>query len=341
MYTESDIDAAVAAGVLTPEAATALRSFTAQHRAGPAADEEHFRLLSGFNDIFVAIAALLMLVAAGWLGGRVLPGGGGLAVAALSWGLAEIFTRRRRMALPSILLLLGFVGGVFTAAAGLVAPTAADWFDNPDLRLAGCAALTAGAAWLHWRRFMVPITFAAGTGAVLLSIAILLLSLFPALRHAGMALPLLFTGGLATFALAMWWDGRDRLRVTRRSDVAFWLHLGAAPLIVHPIFASLGVLDAEGAETGAAAIALATYLGLAAVALAVDRRALLVSALIYVFYAIGTLFKAAGTPGATWALAALLIGSALLMLSAFWQRARRPVVSLLPAALQARLPPLA
>jgi hypothetical protein len=35
--------------------------------------------------------------------------------------------------------------------------------------------------------------------------------------------------------------------VTYKSDVAFWLHLASAPLITHPIFGMLGVLD--GNET--------------------------------------------------------------------------------------------
>jgi len=339
MYTDHDIDAAVAAGALSPEAAASLRDFTARRGAEPTADEEQVRLLSGFNDIFVAIAALLMLSAAGWLGGLLGASGGGLAVAALSWGLAELFTRRRRMALPSLLLLLSFVGGAFFATAGLLAPVGSLFTTEAGFRLAGCAAIAAAAAWLHWRRFMVPITLAAGVAAALLTIAALLLALFPALRQGGL-MPMSLAGGLATFALAMRWDCADRLRVTRRSDVAFWLHLAAAPMIVHPIFSMLGVLDGESAEATAAAIAIATYVALAAVALAVDRRALLVSALVYVFYAISTLFQAAGTPGATWALSALVIGSGLLLLSAFWQRARQPIVALLPASMQSRLPPL-
>jgi hypothetical protein len=47
------VEAAVAAGALTPEAATALRNYVAGARTTPAVDEEHFRLLTGFNDIFV------------------------------------------------------------------------------------------------------------------------------------------------------------------------------------------------------------------------------------------------------------------------------------------------
>src|SRR2546430_3225670 len=47
----------------------------------------------------------------------------------------------------------------------------------------------------------------------------------------------LFRSGM--FLFAMWWDGSDRARLTRRSDVAFWLHLLAAPMIVHPVFTLL------------------------------------------------------------------------------------------------------
>lgn len=87
-------------------------------------DEEQFPLLTGFNDIFVTIAAVILLVAVAWIGQFVGPqierNGpspvAGLFVAASAWGLAEYFTRERRMALPSIVLLV-FVGGVFAACA--------------------------------------------------------------------------------------------------------------------------------------------------------------------------------------------------------------------------------
>ena len=45
-------------------------------------------------------------------------------------------------------------------------------------------------------------------------------------------LPLVFAAGIAIFTYAMRWDISDRARQTRRSDVAFWLHLLAA---LHPI----------------------------------------------------------------------------------------------------------
>ena len=73
-------------------------------------------------------------------------------------------------------------------------------------------------------------------------------------------------------------------------------------------------------------------------ALAIDRRALLVSALAYVLYALTSLFEQAGAVELSFAITALIIGSALLLLSAFWHTARRGVVNTLPAALQSKLP---
>ena len=50
MYSESDIDGAVEAGVLSREAAAALRAHVATVRAMPAVDEESFRLLRHFME---------------------------------------------------------------------------------------------------------------------------------------------------------------------------------------------------------------------------------------------------------------------------------------------------
>jgi hypothetical protein len=341
MYSDDDLNAAVTAGVLTPDAAAALRSFVASQRATPAVDEEHFRLLTGFNDIFVAIAATLILLAMGWLGGAG-NGIGGITVAATSWGLAEYFTRKRRMALPSIILLIGFIAGVSIAVTGFIQPVdlfmrnATALHDGRGVLLALPAAAGAIGACMHWWRFRVPITVAAGAVAVTGLITSLSYALLPSMASA--ARPILLACGLAVFALAMGWDMSDRTRVTRRSDVAFWLHLSAAPMIVHPIFGMLGLLGHGETDIDKAAAAVAIYLALALVALMIDRRALLVSALVYVLYAISALLRAAGSLSASFALTALIIGSALLLLSAFWHRARRAVVEPLPAGMKNRLP---
>jgi hypothetical protein len=353
MYSDSDLDAAVAAGALSPDAASALRTYMDSRSASSPVDEEHFRLITGFNDIFVSIAAAILLFAVGWIGnamGANIDGDGpspfaGLLVAGTAWGLAEFFTKKRRMALPSILLLLAFTGGVLlTVFAALVLAIGEANFENSEravaLVIAASAAVAAGATWIHWRRFRVPITVAAGAATVV-GVAMALVAFAigdsPALKDTLLASGLVL--GIGVFLLAMWWDSSDRARQTRRSDVAFWLHLLAAPMIVHPIFSLAGLTDGD-ASIGEALVVLAVYVLLGLTALAIDRRALLVSALAYVLFALISLFREFGAVELNIALAAFVIGSGLLLLSAFWHSVRRSVVQPLPPGLQARLPVL-
>ena len=351
MYSDTDLEAAVAAGALSPDAAAALRNYVADRRMTPAVDEEHFRLITGFNDIFVGIAAAILLVAVGWIGqslGPKIDDAGpsplaGLFVAATAWGLAEFFTRRRRMALPSILLLLAFTGGMLMMAfTGIVLIAGTEVFEDNEraaaLAAAAAAAIAAGATWLHWRRFRVPITVAVGTATLVgLGLALVAYVVGEPEEMRDIILTAALLLGIGVFLFAMWWDGSDPRRETRRSDVAFWLHLLAAPLLVHPIFTLLGLNDGE-ANVGEGLLVLLVYVLLGIAALAIDRRALLVSALAYVLWALIDLFERFNVVELNFALAAFVIGSSLLLLSAFWHSARRAVVRPLPPSLQARLP---
>ncbi|HYD12325.1 MAG TPA: hypothetical protein VEC11_05720 [Allosphingosinicella sp.] len=359
MYSETDLEAAVAGGVLTADQATAFRDFVAAGRQLPAADEEHFRLLTGFNDIFVGIAATILLVAVGWIGqylGPKIEGFGPsplgpLLAAGTAWGLAEFFTLKRRMALPSIILLLAFAAGTFFAtwfAAVLIVGERNVSPQGMFVLAAAAAAVACAATWAHWRRFKVPITVAVGAAAVAALVIAVTASLLigsepdqltrsQELRIRSLLEATALLLGLGTFLFAMRWDASDRRRETRRSDVAFWLHLLAAPMIVHPVFSLLGLTDGQ-ASVGSALVVILLYVALALVALAIDRRALLISALAYVLWAINALFQQSGAIELSVALTALVIGSALLLLSAFWSNARRAVVGPLPEGLQAKLP---
>ncbi len=358
MYSDEDIDGAVGAGAFPAEAAEALRAYVAGARGtGNAVDEEQFRLLTGFNDIFVTIACALVIFAAAMLGAQAGHAvWGGLFVAAACWPMAEMFTRRRRMALPSIVLLLGWVIGLGFVGYGIgewLMPTHAEipqlggapytyllHYPWQEALIAGMAGLAAGlGALLHWWRFRVAITIAAAVGAGVL----LLLAAVAAVTNSELASntiipPAALVCGLGVFAYAMHWDLSDPERRSQRADIAFWLHLLAAPLIAHPLFHWMGVTS--GAELSAATVAgvLAIYLLFAGVALAVDRRALLVSALAYVLIALTQLFRDYGAVGTNVALTALIIGSALLALSAFWGVIRARLLGLLPAEITARLP---
>ena len=68
MYSQQEIDDAVASGVITADAADALRGHIERQRSNVIPDEEQFRLITGFNDIFVSIAAAILLFAVGWIG---------------------------------------------------------------------------------------------------------------------------------------------------------------------------------------------------------------------------------------------------------------------------------
>ena len=363
MYSQQELDDAVAAGVITPEAADALRGYIETQRTTAIPDEEQFRLITGFNDIFVSIAAAILLFAVGWIGQSIGQSTGlfisdhgetgpsflaPLAVAATSWGLAMFFTAKRRMALPSILLLLAFVGGVLVTTGFLLVEIIGPDRFNGQSQLLGAtvggisAAIAAVAAWIHWRRFHVPITVAAGAAAVAgIFVSAVVAIVQPGDSKSAMNLILGFVLllGIGMFLFAMWWDASDRARLTRRSDVAFWLHLLAAPMIAHPIFTLLG-LNNGSVSTGEGLIVVGLYILFGLTALAVDRRALLVSALAYVLYALTELFKRFGAVELNIALTALIIGSALLLLSAYWHQARRLIVTRLPSNLQDRLPTL-
>ena len=357
MYSQDDIDRAVADGALTQEAAASLRAYTSQRKATSLVDEEHFHLLSGFNDIFVTIAVLLVLFSCAWIGKEVHDSLGPACLTLSAWALAEYFTRRRHMALPSIVLLIAFVGGVFwTVFSGTVSwasyNAVSDAVETGESNIVyafskGLSAIVAApfaagalSAWLHWWRFRVPITVAAGMAALvglLVAMTILLFSNIEIWSDFWLS-PILFVAGVAVFVLAMRWDLSDIERKTRNSDVAFWLHLLAAPLLVHPVFKFATGMEASNEVISALAV-LTIYAVLGIVALGIDRRALLVSALVFLIAAITDLAEELGTAGLSLSLSCLIIGTFLLLLSAFWQRARQIIVRKLPVSLQAQLPP--
>jgi hypothetical protein len=350
MYSDADLEAAVSAGTLSQEAADALRNHVSAQRPTPAADEENFRLITSFNDIFVTLAGILVLVSAAWIGAQLFPVMGAAALAAVAWGLAEFFTLKRRMALPSIVFFIAFVFGVYGVGMALFSPIGSAMgigvgpFANQSgiVGSAVSSAMVVGACWVHWLRFRVPITIAWGTVAIVMFIFSLIAPMLGAEETPQLVLWLLLLCGLGVFAFAMWWDMQDTLRTKRDSDVAFWLHLFASPMIVHPIFLLMGWnIVGNGTSTpgaGLAVVAILLYCAFAVVALIVDRRAFLVSAMIYVLAAIVYLFSSSGVDSSFFPVAALIIGSGLLMMSAFWQKLRAVLLRFLPDHIRGRLP---
>jgi MFS family permease len=350
MIRERTLGLAVAQGVITAEQAERLRALDASADGSSVPeDPEKLRFISGFGDIFVALGIGLFLVPAGYFA-SIYAGllGRWLAVAILAWLLAEFFTRKRRMALPSILLLVVFVASGFAALLslfGMLMPEAAPgyaapglWF-IPDLRgpaVAAAALASVALAVLHYLRFRVPITIAAGAAALCMAIVAVARLAVPDLSVAAVD-GLLLGYGVLVFLVAMRFDMRDRDRATRRTDIAFWLHLLAAPLIVHSLIrgflGGLGPLDMPHAVG-----VLVVFLALGAIAVAIDRRALLVSGLIYAGFAFSALIRQTGFSDTLLPTTVLALGVFVLALSAGWRPLRRVLLGRLPAGLARRLP---
>lgn len=335
---DSDLKAAVEAGILDQDRADALLAFLQNRAPAPETlqrDEERFTLFLGFSDIFAGAICALIIGSICALSSPLEPPLNFLLGAAAAWLLSEHYARRRKLALPSIVSALGFVATV--AAAGL-------WLANEaggegkevtaGLAFLAVAPLAGVAAFLHWWRFHVPIIVAAGTVATGLPAMLYGFSLAELPTD---YLPWCFLGfGILLFAMAMRWDLSDRERRTIRADVAFWLHLAAAPLVVHPAFLFLAAAESAWQIT---ASVLALYLALTLLALIVDRRAALLSGLGYVLYALSNFAISEELAGfQSLPLLGLLAGLALLALTDHWNRLRAILLKRLPVDMQNRLP---
>lgn len=363
-----DIEAAVTAGVIPQAQADALQAFIAERRRAPLAEsgreDESFRFMTGFNDFFFAIGILLLGFGVGLFSASgQMPAWVSLIPAALIWGLSELLVRRLRLVLPGILLSIFFIVFVYRAVPidllpimdakvprfPLTNPIYHALFGITGVPLVTIvkALVGAAAAGLYYWRFRLPFALLPiGASLVALTLALVEYAFGP-LPSLVDALVML-SCGLATFALAMRYDMSDRARVTRRSDCAFWLHLLAAPLIVHSLISLIGSNFLQFNNTVAVAIMLIVA-ALAVIAIVIDRRALLVSALIYVglviAYAIGGAGLWQGTPrgmdrGLVFFATLTILGAFVITLGVGWAPLRRLLIPLISPSIAARLPPI-
>ena len=225
-----DLKSAVEAGVIDAAQAEKLRAMRATSVLAPAdaneplADEEHFRFLNGFNDVFLTIGVLLVagaliFAATPQFSGSVL--GVMTLAAAIFWLLSEILVRRLRAVLPGMTLSILFVAFAATAiviqlhATMGIESTSDPWAElafwrYPSL-LFSVPALAAAVA--YYVRFRLPFALAL--------IALTAYGVFRSALHAyGMAegadTPFIeFASGLVILAVAMTYDARDLKRTTR------------------------------------------------------------------------------------------------------------------------------
>ena len=371
MIEDDDLEAAVAEGVLTQAHVDALRTFVGSRRvSAERVDDERFRFMRGFNDFFFAVGIVLFGAGIVFFAGT--DPIKNILAAGLIWALAEFLVRRMRLVLPGILLVSLFSFFVFRL-------TQANWatlshFTGLPLRLTpgfptrpnpmidtfepiaiALKALAAAlGATLFYLRFRLPFALLVIAGCLVLFVSMLFGPvLFPNTSAYSL---ILLVCGLGVFAVAMRYDLSDRTRTTRLADCAFWLHLLAAPLIVHSLIrlllpasdravASAGPFGLTMSATSAVTIFVIVAL-LTIVAILIDRRALLVSALIYLGVAIGYALTSAIRAGtddnvSVFFATLVILGATVLILGAGWQPLRRVLLRLVPSAFVNRLPPAA
>ncbi|MCW8955372.1 MAG: hypothetical protein OQL09_00685, partial [Gammaproteobacteria bacterium] len=154
--------------------------------------------------------------------------------------------------------------------------------------------------------------------------------------------PIIFVGlGLLVFAAAMWFDSQDTKRVSHLSDSAFWLHLLAAPLIVHGVMVSMLISDQSWIQViNQEVLIVLFFTGFFLVALLIDRRAMLISTQLYVIYALTQLLQDKLDSVQNIMIYVLMaLGLFVIFFGTYWYKTRRLVFGFLSGGLISRYIP--
>ena len=362
MFDKTDIRAAIEAGALSDDGARRLEAFLrARNDPDRMLDPENLRFLSNFNDVFLTIGIVILMVGLGFLSGisvfnvvgpRLVDPTSIAEATALAnamklvviltpipvlvgaWLLAEYFCGKRRLLLPSMALSGIIVWAAAAIALGLFAPVdQSESYSNPfnllfSMSYAGFIGGVLAAAAIFWR-FRLPFSLflLAGGVAGLFYTAVAQLA---GIGQVGSGFAML-TVGIGTLAAAIAFDMKDPTRSTRASDCAFWLHMAAAPQI---ILGMRGLLLGSGfapASMTDATVMLLVLIAFALLSLALNRRALIVSGLVTFATSLWFLVNELGGGGVnTLMLTALIIGGAIVLLGGGWRTARRAILKVFP-----------
>ena len=328
-------------------------------------EQEHLRLVSGYNDIFVGIACIITFVSLSTLIEETYLGQ--ILVLGTAFGLAWYFVRLQRMRFSGIVIstaiaISGLTLGLqFFVISSIhdVPPLPHDLGENVVtlpimISLIVPLAISAILSFAFWRFARVPLAHALGVFAILLAMLVTVIGtqlqpppiaepldeLEPmhfvdpwAQLQALRAFPVLITSfilGCLVEAYAIWWDVRDPKRQSVATDVAFWTHIVAAPFIVQPLY--WWVEDLAWSPTSEVILGVLLFIVLLAFALVINRRALLIGAMVWVLAALFTV--------ADMAVAGLSMGVILLIIAAAWNKTRQLIEPIMPEYMQSRFPTL-
>lgn len=340
MMTPDQIKAALDAGIISKEQAEDM--LVAQ--SAPVADaskttptamignEDNMRFVRSFSDVFIAIGISLLCIGLGSVAGLFGGGAAFFGAAAIVWLLSEYFGKIRRAHLPTVVLALAFLIFIQTGASRFLPSANA----GPGLL---SAMVTFGAMLIYYIRFRLPFCVALMAISALFVLYAAAFQIMPGVIKGNIG-TFAVASGLVLFTLAIIYDMKDTARQTRFADNAFWLHFTAAPIIIHGLAIQalglktttlFGFIPMITLSKGDAILMLLAVSILALIGLALNRRALLVSALGYAGIALGVLIKGTGFGyGASIAITLLVLGACIVFLGAGWHAARRALLKILP-----------
>jgi hypothetical protein len=234
--------------------------------------EEPLKFIRSFGDIFITLGIVLLVLASHQIN---ISGYYYLIPAAGFIVLAEWLVRVRKLALPGIAILIAILYFVNKAIA----------FNHSEATTFGLGVLSATSL-LFYLRYRMPFSLLPLVAGLL---AIIMLQLGMDLLEKPWVFILL---GLIVFTIAMGFDIQDTARKSHLSDSAFWLHLLAAPLLVHGSMVTLLINDPSWLQSiNKEIIMIIFFAAFFLIALLLDRRALLISTQIYVIYALTQLLQ--------------------------------------------------
>lgn len=359
MLNKADIETAVRESIITREQATKLFDLSLKDNIlddnqpidfTQTTRDEPFRLMKGFRDFFIAIGLAIFLVGITTALPKLILGQSiadifengpsfGLIILILLWmaigfALSEWITKKQRLPFSSIILTIAtgiwFAVLVFSFISFSVP---VQELGNEFVSSFAFAGAFIGISLFYWR-YRLPFALLPIAGTIVGVLIGLTLGFFPSLQEANNVRFVTGVLGIATFIAAMSFDIQDPERKTRLSECAFWLHLLAAPLIIHSL-----LVDSIKTPDTLFIAAVIIFFGI--IALIIDRRAMLVSSLLYVTASIIHFIK-----GSSWAegnefgSTTLFLGVIFLALGLGWPTIRRVIFNLVPNnKFKAYLPP--
>lgn len=338
--TREQIEQAEAAGILSRKQARAmLAELDAQdpEAASPKTgapktkavigNEDDLRFLRSFGDVFIGVGLIILALGIAAITGMF---GGGLAyllAAGAAYGMAEYFGRKKRAHFPTLICALAFLVFIQNGLSALLPGSGVM-----------AAAITVGGMTLFYARIRLPFCIALIAVSLIYLLFDVLGWVAPELLRQSIGL-ILVLSGLAIFTLALAYDTRDTHRRTRFADNAFWLHLLAAPLIIHGLIGEAVMARADSffgipiprfTESDATLILIAMAV-VTVIGLAINRRALIVSSLLYAGIAVAFLFRRTGLDfGGTLAATLVLMGAMIVLLGVAWHPVRNQLIRVLP-----------